>query len=402
MHTNVQVHCSEESTVSPDDTKAMRKGLRRVDGLILLPIVIMFVFLQFDRTNIGNALTDTFRKDAQLSQSDINLGQTLFTVGIVLLGQFVTRDELALRYALLWAANSVAGALGSVIALGLLSLDGRHGLHGWQWLFLIEGCLTCLLAVAAALHLPRGPSDASLRHRVFGGRFAILKPDQGELLQQRAMRDDPTKSTQRSGHIALRDFDCLLGYRIYGHMLMAFLSSIMYTPMNTYAPSIIKALGFRGYTANGLNSIGPACNVIIALSLAYYSDRTRRRGIFVLTGFLVSAIGLLWLALPPSGTARGILYAGVVFTEAGMGSVQGLNAAWLSENIEERQRPVALGCYVMSIQLASFVGANVFQASDAPRYVHGLLVCAGCVLAAAAVCVGWTVRYKFGYAKARR
>lgn len=314
----------------------------------------------------------------------------------------MTREELALRYALLWAANSIAGALGGVLALGLLSLDGRGGLHGWQWLFLIEGSLTCVMAVLAALHLPRGPSDAAQRHRVLGSRFAILKPDQGEKLHQRAVQDDPTKRSQKSGRVALHDFDFLLGSRIYGHMLMAFLSSIMYTPINTYAPSIIEDLGFGGYSADGLNSVGPACNLMIALSLAYFSDRTRHRGIFVLIGFLISAVGLLWLALPPNGTARGILYAGVVFTEAGMGSVQGLNAAWLSENMEERQRPLALGCYVMSIQIASFVGANIFTAGDAPRYVHGLLVCAGCVLGAAVVCVGWIVRYRFNQGSGRR
>ena len=62
----------------------VRKALRRVDFFILLPLVFMFVFLQFDRTNLGNALTDTFRKDAHVTQDDINLGQTLFTLGIVL------------------------------------------------------------------------------------------------------------------------------------------------------------------------------------------------------------------------------------------------------------------------------------------------------------------------------
>ena len=103
----------------------------------------------------------------------------------------------------------------------------------------------------------------------------------------------------------------------------------------------------------------------------------------------------MWLALPPSGTASGVLYAGIVFTEAFMGCVQGLNAAWLSVNMEERQRPLALGCYVMSIQLASFVGSNVFEPGDAPRYTRGLLICAGCVLGGAVVCVVWGLLYRF-------
>lgn len=311
------------------------------------------------------------------------------------IGQFLTRRELATRYAALWTANSVAGCLAGVLALGLLNLNGRAGLHGWQWLFVIEGSLTCFVAVLAALHLPRGPEDAAQRHKILGRNFAILKPDQGELLRQRSFLDDPTKQSQKTKRVALRDFDFLLSYPIWGHMLMAFLTSIIYTPINTYAPSIIKALGFQGYTANGLNSVGPACNIFIALTLAYLSDRSQHRPGFILAGFLMTAVGLLWLALPPVGTARGVLYAGIVFTQAFMGCVQGLNAAWLSENIEERQRPLALGCYVMSIQLASFVGSNVFAPSDAPRYTRGLLICAGCVFGGALVCVVWGLLYRF-------
>ncbi|EMC98964.1 hypothetical protein BAUCODRAFT_120256 [Baudoinia panamericana UAMH 10762] len=447
-------HTAPHDTVSSQDVEV---ALRRVDGLVLLPLVFMFVFLQFDRTNLGNALTDTLRKDAHLTQADINLGQTLFTLGIVLwelpsnviikrvgahrwlpllmfcwgtvtwsqtfitsrrgflttrfllatfeagfipgaafyLGQFVTRRELAFRYALLWAANSVAGALGGVLALGLLSLSGKHGVHGWQYLFAIEGALTCFVAVLMALHLPQSPIDASKRHRVMGSRWTILKPDQGAMLQRRAMQDDPSKKNNLR-RVTIRDFDILLDHRIYGHLVMAFLSSVMFSPINTYAPSIIKALGYRGYSANGMNAVGSACNLLVALPLAYFSDRTRHRGLFVLTGFIISAVGLLWLALPPNTVSRGILYAGVIVTEAGMGSVQGINAAWLSENVQERQRPIVLGCYVMSIQLASFVGANLFKAADAPRYTHGLLVCAGCTFGAAAVSIIWTVLYKAG------
>ncbi|KAM3507585.1 hypothetical protein MY11210_007093 [Beauveria gryllotalpidicola] len=40
-----------------------RKALLKVDLLILPPTALCFYFLQFDRTNIGNVLTDSLRKD---------------------------------------------------------------------------------------------------------------------------------------------------------------------------------------------------------------------------------------------------------------------------------------------------------------------------------------------------
>ena len=176
-----------------------RKALLKVDFLILPFIVLCFCLLQFDRANIGNALTDTLREDIKIGNSDINLAQTLFTVGFIItelpfnmisrymgperflpitmflwgvatwaqiflknatglcvarffigaleggyipgfalyISKYYTNDELALRYAIFWASNSVAGALGGPLSIGLLSLRGKGGLHGWQWLFLI-------------------------------------------------------------------------------------------------------------------------------------------------------------------------------------------------------------------------------------------------------------------------
>jgi hypothetical protein len=40
-----------------------------------------------------------------------------------------------------------------------------------------------------------------------------------------------------------------------------------------------------------------------------------------------------------------------------------------------------------------FAGSNVFRASDAPRYKHGLIVCGACALAGAAVVLVWKVLY---------
>ena len=181
-------------------TKAQAREAKLKTDLCIMPVIILcFCFLQFDRTNIGNALTDTLREDISLTNADINLAQTLFTVGFVItelpfnmisrymgperflpitmflwgivtwsqvflknatglyvtrfligaleggyipgfalyISRFYTNQELALRYAMFWASNSFAGALGGPLSIGLLSLRGRGDLSGWQWLFLV-------------------------------------------------------------------------------------------------------------------------------------------------------------------------------------------------------------------------------------------------------------------------
>lgn len=86
---------------------------------------------------------------------------------------------------------------------------------------------------------------------------------------------------------------------------------------------------------------------------------------------------------------------GIVLTQAGMGSTQALNAAWLSSVVDDRKRPIALAMYVMGIQLAGFPGNQLFRQQDAPRYSRGLIIAAACAAAGAVIVLVWKGLYAF-------
>ncbi|KAJ4172746.1 hypothetical protein NW754_002949 [Fusarium falciforme] len=319
-----------------------RRALLKVDFCILPFIVLCFCFLQFDRTNIGNALTDTLREDINIGNSDINLAQTLFTVGFIVtelpfnlisrymgperflpitmflwgiatwsqmflknatglcvarffvgaleggyipgfalyISKYYTNNELALRYAIFWASNSFAGAL--------------------------EGVLTCFLGVMAYLYFPH---SAAKPKSFFGRSFNIFTEREASILVTRVIRNDPTKAL-RYGKPVLPShiLETFMDWRLYGHLVAALLSMVMISPMNTYAPSIIKSLGFTSLQANGLNSVGSICALIWSVSLAFSSDKFRERGFHIAVGYLWGAAGLLWLALAPDGVSKWTLY----------------------------------------------------------------------------------------------
>jgi nitrate/nitrite transporter NarK len=58
------------------------------------------------------------------------------------------------------AAIPITGIIGAPLSGALLSLNGTLGLHGWQWLFIIEGLPSLVLAPIVLRYLQDDPSKA--------------------------------------------------------------------------------------------------------------------------------------------------------------------------------------------------------------------------------------------------
>jgi MFS family permease len=71
------------------------------------------------------------------------------------------RHEAQFRQALFFSAASVAGAFSGLLAFGIAHMDGVGGLAGWRWIFILEGILTVLVAIAAYFTLFDFPETAT-------------------------------------------------------------------------------------------------------------------------------------------------------------------------------------------------------------------------------------------------
>src|SRR3954463_5190052 len=84
-----------------------------------------------------------------------------FFPGIIYcLTRWFPRRERARAIAGFMTAVVAAGIIGGPLSGLLLSLDGRAGLAGWQWLFVVEGLPAVALGVLVLRFLPDQPSDA--------------------------------------------------------------------------------------------------------------------------------------------------------------------------------------------------------------------------------------------------
>jgi ACS family tartrate transporter-like MFS transporter len=58
----------------------------------------------------------------------------------------------------IYIASSLASVIMGGVSAGLLGLEGRGGLHGWQWLFLVQGAPAVLVGLVLLKILPRSPA----------------------------------------------------------------------------------------------------------------------------------------------------------------------------------------------------------------------------------------------------
>jgi len=77
---------------------------------------------------------------------------------VYMLSVFYTRKEIATRIAILYTGNVLATAFAGLIAAGIFhGLDNVSNIAGWQWLFILQGAVTFVIAVVGFFLLPDYP-----------------------------------------------------------------------------------------------------------------------------------------------------------------------------------------------------------------------------------------------------
>ncbi|CAG8819212.1 16198_t:CDS:2, partial [Racocetra persica] len=70
----------------------------------------------------------------------------LYSGIIFYLTKWYKKSERSYRLSLFIAGSIIAGAFSGLVAFSITNLNGKFGLNGWQWIFLIEGAITVIFA----------------------------------------------------------------------------------------------------------------------------------------------------------------------------------------------------------------------------------------------------------------
>lgn len=188
--------------------------------------------------------------------------------------------------ALFMAAAPISTALGSPLSAALLEMDGVLGLHGWQWMFIVEAVPALLLGVVVFFYMTDKPEQARW-----------LKEDERDWL----VEEMKAEAAAKAGDAKHGGLSGLLNIRVLALALIYFGTSAGLYTLGIWAPQIIKQLGVSSMTVGLLNAIPPTISVIAMVLWSRHSDRTRERTWHVILACLAASIGLV-IAAGANGT----------------------------------------------------------------------------------------------------
>jgi ACS family tartrate transporter-like MFS transporter len=314
--------------------------LRRVRRRIMPLIVLLYFIAYLDRNNVGFAKL-TMSEDIGLSAAAYGLGAGIFFLGYALLeipsnggmykfgarkwiariliswGIFATAMALVtgetsfyiirfllgaaeagffpaiLFYLTLWfpaaqrvtvlgifiLAQPISNALGAPVSGLLLNMDGILGLHGWQWLYIIEGLPAILLGLLTPILMTDRPSHAKW-----------LAPDQREWLTRTMDEELAHKQREAPHHFlaGLKDPRTIAYSALYFGLVCGIYG------LGLWMPTIVAALG--EFTTTQVGFIVAIPYSIAAVFVYFWSrrsDRTGNRVGHACVSMVLAAVGLI-------------------------------------------------------------------------------------------------------------
>lgn len=316
----------------------------------------------------------------------IAVAESLIQGAVLYLSFWYRYEELAFRASVLSATNSLAGAFSGLMAYAIQKdLDGHNGWTAWRWIFFIEGIIPVGWSVVIFLLLP--PTPNSIRRG--------FSQNEKTILIQRAASSHNTGDNKVVPKLILQvlmDPQLWLIAFIQGGMLLCSSSTA------NFLPAIMAGLGYVGVQAQLMTVIPWAVSMVSILIICRLSDWSRLRGVWVLGGCLVTAIG--YIVLLTTTNLAGRLVATCLIT-AGANAPATICFAWMaSANVGYTFRGSALAMINIVAHLISLGGQQAFI--DPPLYHQGETVALAVVLITAALTGVLMLYFRWINAKKRR
>lgn len=188
--------------------------------------------------------------------------------------------------AIFLSATAVAGVISAPLSTWLMSsLDGAHGLRGWQWMFLIEGTPSVIFGIITYFYLSDRPGIASwLSER-----------------EKRIIADDiAAERKARTANRSESRFSAFLDPRVYLISFVYFAMASAFAVFVFWFPSMVKELDSASLKHIGTISMIPYVAALIGMIVVgRHSDRKLERRWHLIVCIVIAAVALMVSTVMP-------------------------------------------------------------------------------------------------------
>jgi ACS family tartrate transporter-like MFS transporter len=176
-------------------------------------------------------------------------------------------------------AIPISTVVGSPISGYILNLNGFAGMHGWQWLFILEALPALILTFFVLFYLPDGPADAKW-----------LTSNERDWLRQRL--DSERRSRESLNQISWKQ--SLFNWRVIALGFVYMGITVPLYGLSFFLPQIIRGFGGLSNVQVGfINAFPYLVGAIAMLIWTRWSDARRERKWFLIVPLACIFVGLV-------------------------------------------------------------------------------------------------------------
>ena len=412
-----------------DKSPEERKFLFKLDTALFTFASLGYFIKYLDQANLNNAFVSGMKEDLGLYQNQLNYMQTLWTVGCVIgevpsnilltrvrpsiwiptmeviwsvltmclsrcnkveqmyalrfliglaestfypgmqyiIGSWYRRDELAKRSCIFHTSSAIATMFSGYLMAAVYHLNGKGGLAGWQWLFIVDGIVSLPIALAGYFVLPDVPE---ITRAPYLTREDIAFAQKRMRLEGRANRQPYTRAKIKMIFSSWHIYWLVILYVTFSNA-----GGALSQP--TFA-LWLKDSKDPKYSISQINTYPTTTNavqVISTLIYAWTSDSVFRGARWppILGGGIVSIVCYVSLAI--WDIPRGWHWACYILAGCG-GGISGLCMACAHEicSKHNEERAIVIGSMTeMAYVVQAWLPLIVWQQIDAPEYQKGFI-----------------------------
>ncbi|KAL2220630.1 major facilitator superfamily domain-containing protein [Thermoascus aurantiacus ATCC 26904] len=279
------------------------------------------------------------------------------------------REEQAKRVSYLMSCAAISGAVGGLLAYGILQMDGVAGKAGWRWVYIIEGLFSMVVAVWIWFGLPNDPANAYFLTDEEKWMMRVRN-------EQRRKYMGSEKFSWEEMRIAVTD------PKLYMSGVIQFCQDILLYGFSTFLPAILNSMGYDSLRSNALTVPVYIWGAACFITIAYFSDRYSTFAPFLFAVNIFSIVGYILLLTVKNDAVK---YFATFLCAVATYNGPGLNIAWLNVNVAPHyRRAMEIGLQQTMGNTAGIVVGQVYRKSP---YVLGNSFSLGALVVAEAVIV---------------